>query len=108
MSPAECAVQDFSRASHIRKNHISLPLGTVDVVFFSLAVKKMRLDNAQLFCEEGNRANSLHKNGVRLIKTHRRNGGGFPEDDMAVYEYLHKRAIEKAGEVGALQGMYRR
>ena len=58
--------------------------------------------------EEVNHANALHKNVVRMIDAYHRSGDKFPEDDMAVYEYLHKRAIEKAGEVGALQGMYRR
>lgn len=52
--------------------------------------------------------NTLHKDVVRLIGEHRREHGEPPADMMAVYEYLHKRAVEKAGEVGALQGMYRR
>lgn len=58
--------------------------------------------------EEVNHMNTLHKDVVRLINDHRREKGEPPADMMAVYEYLHKRAIEKAGEVGALQGMYRR
>ena len=58
--------------------------------------------------EEIGHMNILHKDVVRLIGEHRREHGEPPADMMAVYEYLHKRAIEKAGEVGALQGMYRR
>lgn len=69
-------------------------------------------ETAELFYklsgEEMNHMNALHKNVVRLIDAHRREKGEPPADMMAVYEYLHKRAIEKAGEVGALQGMYRR
>ena len=69
-------------------------------------------DTAEMFyklsCEEIGHMNILHKDVVRLIGEHRREHGEPPADMMAVYEYLHKRAIEKAGEVGALQNMYKR
>ena len=55
-----------------------------------------------------NHMNALHKNVIRLIDAHRREKGEPPADMMAVYEYLHKRAIEKAEKVGVLQGMYKK
>ena len=78
----------------------------------ALAVKTTNPETADLYYrlsgEELTHMNTLHKDVVRLIGEHRREHGEPPSDMMAVYEYLHKRAIEKAGEVGALQGMYRR
>lgn len=69
-------------------------------------------ETAELFYklsgEEMNHMNALHKNVVRLIDAHRREKGEPPADMMAVYEYLHKRAIEKAEKVGVLQGMYKK
>lgn len=58
--------------------------------------------------EEVNHMNALHKNVVRLIDAHRREKGEPPADMLAVYEYLHKRAIDKAEAVGVLQGMYKK
>lgn len=58
--------------------------------------------------EEMNHMNALHKSVVAHIEEHRRNKGEPPESMMAVYEYLHKRDIEKAEEVGVLQAMYKK
>ncbi len=58
--------------------------------------------------EEMNHMNALHKAVVTKIDDHRRKKGEPPEAMMAVYEYLHKRDIEKAEEVGVLQAMYKR
>lgn len=58
--------------------------------------------------EEVNHANALHKNVVRMIDAEHRSGDKFPEDDMAVYEYLHRRAVQKAEEVGILQAMFKK
>lgn len=58
--------------------------------------------------EEVNHMNTLHKDVVRLINDHRREKGEPPADMLTVYEYLHKRAIDKAEAVGVLQGMYKK
>lgn len=69
-------------------------------------------ETAELFYklsgEEMNHMNALHKNVVRLIDAHRRERGEPPADMMAVYEYLHKRDIERAEEVGVLQALYKK
>ena len=82
--------------------------------YAELAVEYQSADpeTAELFYklsgEEMSHMYALHKNVVRLIEAHRREKGEPPADMMAVYEYLHKRAIEKAEAVGVLHGMYRK
>lgn len=52
--------------------------------------------------------NALHKAVASHIEDYRREKGEPPEAMMAVYEYLHKRDITCAEEIGILQGMYRK
>ena len=52
--------------------------------------------------------NLLHKDVVRHIEAYKRQKGEPPEGMKALYEYLHKRAINDAEEVGVLQGMYKK
>lgn len=76
----------------------------------ALEYKSANPDLAQMFCklsaEEMNHMNSLHRAVVSHIEEYRKQKGAPPADMMAVYEFLHKRDIEKAEKVGVLQGMY--
>lgn len=78
----------------------------------ALEYKEADPETAELFSklsgEEMTHMNALHKAVVRRIEEYRRQKGEPPEAMMAVYEYLHKRDIEKAENVGVLQGMYKR
>lgn len=42
------------------------------------------------------------------IEEYRKQKGEPPAAMMAVYEYLHKRDIERAENVGVVQGLYKR
>ena len=61
----------------------------------------------QLSQEEMTHMNRLHVEAEKIIAEYRRNEGEPPAPMMAVYDYLHEQAIEKAKEVKIMQGMFR-
>ena len=50
---------------------------------------------------------ALHNEVVKLIEEHRRVHGAPPPAMMAVYEYVHKRHIEKLAEARKYQDVYK-
>ena len=50
---------------------------------------------------------TLHSEVVKLIEEHRRTKGAPPAEMLAVYDYLHKRHIEKLAEARRYQDMYK-
>lgn len=63
---------------------------------------------ARLSEEEMTHMQLLHGAAVEQIERIRRQGGTVPEAMAAVYEYLHKRQIDKAESVKRYQSMYRK
>lgn len=78
----------------------------------ALEYKEADPETAELFYklsgEEMNHMNALHKAVVSHIEEYRKQKGEPPAAMMAVYEYLHKRDVERAEKIGVLQNMYKR
>lgn len=60
-----------------------------------------------LSLQEDEHQNILHNEVVKLINEHRRTHGAPPPEMQAIYDFLHKRHIEKAEEVKRYQNMFR-
>lgn len=57
--------------------------------------------------DEVKHINMLHEEIRKLIETHRKEKGEPPAAMMAVYEYLHKKHINKAAKIKSLQAQYK-
>lgn len=57
--------------------------------------------------QEMEHMNILHNEVTEIIRRYRDTNGEPPADMLAVYDYLHKRQIEKAVEVKSMQAMYK-
>ena len=64
-------------------------------VFYTISTEEMR------------HVNLLHTEVVKIIEQYRKEKGEPPTSMLAVYDYLHKKQIEKAGEVKAKQMLYK-
>ena len=62
---------------------------------------------AKISEEEMRHMNLLHNEVVDIIEDYRKKNGEPPAEMMAVYNYLHKKQIDKSAEVKAMQSMYR-
>lgn len=78
----------------------------------ALEYKERDPDVAKLFWELSNEEVShmdrLHRAVVTKIEQYRREHGEAPTGMTALYDYLHRRQMDKAGKVAALQGRYKR
>lgn len=61
----------------------------------------------ELSMEEMRHMEMLHIEVAALIKKHREEHGEPPAAMMAVYEFLHKKGIEKAAKIKLLQNHFR-
>ena len=77
----------------------------------SLDYKDKRRTLADIFYtlsqEELRHSQMLHEEVVRLIEEYRQENGDPPEGMLAVYDYLHKKQIERAAEAKRYQMMYK-
>ena len=60
-----------------------------------------------LSLQEMDHMNVLHSAVTDIIRQYRETNGEPPADMMAVYDYLHKKQIDKSLEVKMLQNMYK-
>lgn len=61
----------------------------------------------ELSAEEMGHINRLHAEVVRLIEDYRKEKGEPPAGMLAIYEYLHKKHIDKVAEIKRYQEMYK-
>lgn len=58
--------------------------------------------------EEMEHMEALHKRVVACIEKYKQSKGEPPAGMLALYEFLHKREIERAEKIVALQNLYRK
>lgn len=96
--------------SALPPHQASLPAALHTYAELAVEYKSTNPELAQMFyklsTEEMNHMNALHRAVVSHIEEYRKQKGAPPADIVAVYEFLHKRDIEKAEKVGVLQAMY--
>ena len=63
---------------------------------------------AKLSNDEMGHMDLLHDAVTELIANYRRDHGEPPKDMLAVYQYLHQKAIDHAVDVKGMQEMYKR
>lgn len=78
----------------------------------ALEYKETEPEVAQLFNklsqEEMEHMDALHKREAVYIERYRQKNGEPPEGMKALYDFLHKREIEKAEKITALHNLYRK
>ena len=57
--------------------------------------------------QEDGHQSAIHNEVVKIIEEHRKNHGEPPAAMMAVYDYLHKRSIDKLAEARQYQDIFR-
>lgn len=77
-------------AAHYRVENPSLAS-----VFYEISTQEMR------------HVTMLHDEVAKVIKAHRETHGEPPAAMMAIYDWEHKKQIEKANRVKVMQGQYR-
>lgn len=61
----------------------------------------------RLSLEEMNHMNLLHEQVVALIIEYKKAHGDPPEKMQGIYDYLHKKHMERANEIKILQGLFK-
>lgn len=85
-----------------------------DVKKYAKMAVELKADHPQLAqvlytisAQEEGHQQMLHGEVVRIIEQYRREHGEPPAAMMAVYDYIHKRHIEKLAEAKRYQEMYK-
>ena len=87
-------IEDAEKYIECALNHKDTERSLADV-FYTLSTEEMR------------HMNMLHSEVVKIIDKYRREKGEPPAEMLAVYDYLHKKHIEKSTEVKTMQAMYK-
>lgn len=78
----------------------------------ALEYKESDPELAQLFyklsTEEMNHMDALHKRAVVFIEKYKQMNGEVPAGMKAIYDFVHKKQIEKAEKITNLQNMFRK
>ena len=62
---------------------------------------------AKISGEEMGHMSLLHDQVAAIIEAYRKENGDPPEKMMGIYEYLHKKHIERAREIKIMQAMFK-
>jgi ferritin len=62
---------------------------------------------AKLSSEEMGHVNILHEQVVNLINEYRKAHGDPPEKMQGIYDYLHKKHIDRANEIKVMQALFK-